>query len=143
MDVRPTGAAALSNPQLLRYAVAVAGGLLVVHLYIAVFAENRVDKWSMLLLGVVALYVAWFQWSRRRQLRQRAYGRYLLHVLTYLLVNGSYWLHAGLLAAAGNSNALDSSWQGALFGMSLIWGVGLLVHTLGALLSKGYENVSV
>lgn len=63
-------------------------------------------------------------------------------MLTYLLVNASYWLHAGLLAVTGNSNALDPSWQGALFAMSLIGGAGLLVHTVGTLLSKGYENVS-
>lgn len=61
MDVRPTGTAALSNAQLLRYAMAVAGGLLAVQLHMAVIAGNRLDRWSMLLLSVVAVCVAWCQ----------------------------------------------------------------------------------
>lgn len=111
-------------------------------LYIALIAHNSVDVWSMLLLSLVALYMAWFLWWQRRALRQRAYAGYLLHVLTYLIVNGSYWLHAGLLFASGNGNLVDAAWQSALFGMSLIWGAGLLLHTLGTLLSKGYEDVN-
>jgi len=57
------------------------------------------------------LYVAWFQRSHRNVLRQRAYGRYLVHVLTYLLVNASYWLPAALLAATGNADRLDAAWH--------------------------------
>lgn len=143
MKVRPTGIAAISNNQLLRYALIMTGGLLIVHLYMALFADNRVDIWSMLLLSLVALFAACFQWAQRRALRQRAYAPYLVHVLTYLLVNGGYWLHAGLLVATGNGDRIDTAWQGALFGMSLIWGFGLLLHTLGTLLSKGYEDVSL
>jgi hypothetical protein len=143
MTSRPAGIAAISNNQLLRYALLVAGGVAATHLYMALLVDSRVDIWSMLLLSVVALYMVWFQWSQRRALRQRAYTPYLVHVLTYLLVNGSYWLHAALLVATGNGDRVDTAWQGALFGMSLIWGVGLLLHTLGTLVSKGYEDVNV
>lgn len=143
MDTRPAGISEIPNKQLLRYTLVIASGVLVVQLYIALIAHNSVDVWSMLLLSIVALYMAWFLWWQRRALRQRAYAGYLLHVLTYLIVNGSYWLHAALLFASGNGNLVDAAWQGALFGMSLIWGAGLLLHPLGTLLSKGYEDVNV
>lgn len=144
MTARSIGVAAISNKQLLRYALIVAGGVLVVHLYMALAVDNGIDIWSMLLLALVALYMVWFQWSQRRALRQRAYAGYLVHVLTYLLVNGSYWLHAGLLVATGNGDRINTvAWQGALFGMALGWGAVLLLHTLGTLLSKGYEDVNV
>ncbi|WP_197277894.1 hypothetical protein [Arthrobacter alpinus] len=58
-------------------------------------------------------------------------------------MNGSYGLHAAILAAVGNADRFDAAWQGALFGMPLIWGAGLLAHTLGAFLSKDYENLNV
>ena len=143
MISRPAGISEISDKQLLQYALTITGGVLVVQLYIALLAHNRVDIWSMLLLALVALYMAWFLWWERRALRQRAYSGYLLHVLTYLLVNGSFWLHAGLLIVTGNGNSIDATWQGALFGMPLVWGAGLLLHTLGTLLSKGYEDVTV
>lgn len=52
----------------------IGGGVLVVQLYIALIAHNSVDVWSMLLLSLVALHVAWFPWWQRRALRQRAYA---------------------------------------------------------------------
>ncbi len=143
MNIRPAGINEISIKRLLQYVLIIIGGVLVVQLYIAFFAHNRVNVWSMLLISLVALYMAWFLWWQRRALRQRAYAGYLLHVLTYLLVNGSYWLHAVLLLTTGNGDSIDATWQGALFGMPLVWGAGLLLHTLGTLLSKGYEDVTV
>lgn len=133
----------MPNRTLWLHALAMLAGVSVVHGYM-VFAEaSRITVMSALLLAGVAVYLAGFQILQAKALRQRRYGTYSGHLIAYLIVNGSYWLHAAVLVATSNSAVLDSTWQGALFGMSGFWGVGLAFHTLGAVMSRGFEDANV
>lgn len=136
---RPAGTPPISNADLARHTATLAGGVLAVHLYIVFGADQKVDTTSTVLLGLVALYYWWFHWRRTPAMRQRAYARYLAHVSAFLVVCGSYWIHAAALTVTGDS--LDHSWWGPLFGMSIVWGCGLLLHTFGAAASAGYDDV--
>ncbi|MBZ2197309.1 hypothetical protein [Occultella gossypii] len=143
MNVRPVGATPVSNGTLARYLAGLAVGLLVVHGWTALVAEHHISVVSALLLAAVAAYVVVFLARNRAGINQRAYGLYFVHVATYLLINGSFWLYAGLLELTGNGAALNHGWAGPLYAMSICWGIGLLVHTLGALFARGYESVEV
>lgn len=76
-------------------------------------------------------------------LRQRAYGIYFAHAVAYLIINGSFWVHAWILMLGGRDDVLPQGWSGPLVSMTVLWGAGLLVHTIGAMLSRGYEHVEV
>lgn len=143
MSTKPTGTLPISNQEFLQFALAMLGGVAVVQLFIAIVADNRITLGSNLLLAVVAIYYAFFAYAYRKRLRMRAYGEYAVHLCGYLLVNGGYWLHAGVLVLGGHSELIDDAWYGVLFGMSLFWGIGLLIHTVGALMTKGHENVHI
>lgn len=143
MSTRPTGVLPISGHELARFALFMLGGVTCVQLFIAFVAENQITLGSYLLLAAVAIYYASFLYRQRKPLRMRAYSEYVAHLYGFILVNGSYWFHAGLLVLAGNQDLIDGSWSAVLFGMSLFWGVGLLIHTFGALVTKGHENVHI
>ena len=98
---------------------------------------------TALLLAGVALYMVVFTVRNATALRQRAYGTYFAHAVAYLIINGSFWVHAWILMLVGRDEMLQQGWSGPLVSMSVLWGAGLLVHTIGAMLSKGYEHVEV
>lgn len=71
-------------------------------------------------------------------------------VITFVTVTTSFNLHAILRAmflgfevdGAGDAARipLESSWFGATLVMSALWGLGLLVHLLGSVLGRGWED---
>jgi hypothetical protein len=95
------------------------------------------------LLAAVALYMVVFTVRNATALRQRAYGTYFVHAVAYLIINGSFWVHAWILMLIGRDEMLQQGWSGPLVSMSVLWGAGLLAHTIGAMLSRGYEHVEV
>ncbi len=117
--------------------------------YVAIALDNRMDSYKAgLALVPAALCYSYFLSANAKTLNKRAYSGYIAHVATYLIVNISYWLHAFiyLLTNDGISDkslALDNGWFGVLICMPLFWGLGLLIHTFGAWMSKGFENVSL
>jgi hypothetical protein len=143
MSIKPTGALQISSQELVRFALVMLGGVTIVQLIIAFVADNRITVGSTLPLVLVAIDYGYFQYRHRKRLRMRAYSEYFVHLCGYILVNGSYWLHAWVLVLIGNRDLIDNGWYPALFGMSLFWGVGLLIHTFGALVSKGHEDVHI
>lgn len=143
MSTRPAGALPISNQELVRFALIMFTGVAIVQLYIVFAADNRITLGSEVLLAVVAIYYASFLYWHRKRLRMRAYGEYFVHLFGFILVNGSYWFHASILVLAGNRDLIDGSWSAVLFGMSLFWGIGLLIHTCGALITKGHESVHI
>jgi heme/copper-type cytochrome/quinol oxidase subunit 4 len=143
MKARPIGTEPITNRAVISYFITMLLGVTLVQIYSAVFAGNRIELVSTLILAVVAIYYWIFSYTHAKQMRLRAYSRYFTHVLAYLLVNGSYWIHAALLVVSQKQGLLDGQWASALFGMSIFWGFGLLAHTLGTFLSRGYEDVNV
>ncbi|GAB3537064.1 hypothetical protein GCM10027403_19990 [Arthrobacter tecti] len=73
----------------------------------------------------------------------RPYASFLVHVLTYLLVVGSFWAEAAVVMYFDAEHTLAYGWAVPLLVMTLAWGAGLLVHTFGALLNRGYDDVAV
>jgi hypothetical protein len=138
---RPAGVSPISNRGLAQYVGALVVGVLVVQGYTAVATDGRLTIGTALLLVVVALYVMVFTVRNATALRLRAYATYFAHALAYLIVNGSFWVHAWILMLSGRAEVLQEGWSGPLIWMSALWGSALLVHTIGAMLSKGYELV--
>lgn len=143
MGNRPDGVIPITNQGLARYTVALVAGVLVVQGYTAFAADGQVTVGTALLLAAVALYMVVFTLRNGTALRQRAYGTYFAHVVAYLIINGSFWVHAWILMLSGREEVLQQGWSGPLLSMSVLWGAGLLVHTIGATLSGGYEHVEV
>jgi hypothetical protein len=143
MGKRSDGVIPITNQGLARYMGALVVGVLVVQGYTAFVADGRVTAGTMLLLAAVALYMVVFAVRNATALRQRAYGTYFAHAVAYLIINGSFWVHAWILKLIGRDETLQQGWSGPLVSMSVLWGAGLLVHTIGAMLSRGYEHVEV
>lgn len=140
---RPDGVTPATNRVLARYTGALFLGVLVVQGFTALVGNGRITVGTALLLAAVALYMVLFTVRNGTALRQRAYGFYFVHAVSYIVINGSFWVHAWILMLSGRSEALEEGWAGPLVAMSVLWGAGLLVHTIGAMLSQGYEYVEV
>lgn len=143
MSDRPVGRERITNRQLVQYAAFLALGVAVVQSYTALLADSRITIVTALLLLGVAIYALVFYLRNRPSMRMRAYAGYFVHVLTYLIVNGSFWTHAAILVLSDRRDALASGWSGPLISMSVLWGIGLVAHTFGALISQGYDDVAV
>lgn len=139
----PTGTPPLRNRTLGLHVLTMLAGVAVVHGYMVFAADSRVTLASGLLLAGVAVYYALFLILQAKALRQRRFGAYIVHVVSFLIVNGSYWLHAAALVVTDNAGVLDPGWYGALFGMGSFWGLGLLLHTMGVALSGGFEDADL
>jgi hypothetical protein len=72
-----------------------------------------------------------------------AHGNYFVHAVAYLIINGGFWVHAWILMLSGRDEMPQQGWSGPLPSMSVLWGAGLLAHTIGAMLSRGYEHGEV
>jgi hypothetical protein len=143
MGKRSEGVTPITNQGLARYTGALVAGVLVVQGYTAFVADGRVTAGTALLLAAVALYMVVFTVRNATALRQRAYGTYFAHAVAYLVINGSFWVHAWILMLSGRDEMLQQGWYGPLVSMSVLWCAGLLAHTTGAMLSRGYEHVEV
>jgi hypothetical protein len=143
MGKRSEGVTPITNQGLARYTGALVVSVLVVQGYTAFVADGRVTAGTALLLAAVALYMVVFTVRNATALRQRAYGTYFAHAVAYLIINGSFWVHAWILLLSGRDEVLQQGWYGPLVSMSVLWCAGLLVHTIGAMLSRGFEHVEV
>lgn len=143
MTSLPTGHEPITNRQFVQYAALVLLGIVVVHGYTALLADSRITVLTAVLLLGVAAYALVFTARNRTSLRIRAYGSLVVHVITFALVVGSFWVHAALLLLAGQRESLNAGWSGPLLSMSVLWGIGLAVHAWGALRTRGYDDVAV
>lgn len=140
---RAVGQRALSTADIAVYMGGLVLGLVLTHVVIAVVSDGRMSALGGLALAAVAIFIAAFMYVRRAAMAQRRYAHYLLHVIAYLMVNASFFLHALLMHSSGRADEIANSWRGALFAMPLIWAIGLFLHTLGTAFSRGYEHVDV
>lgn len=147
-DVAPSASApsaARAHASLLPFALTLLGANIVLHLLI-VLAGNRITLLTTLPLLAIAVGFAVYLLTRGRSLGRVRYGRFVAHALGYAIINVGYLLHAYVLVAtgspaiAGTGTPLDPAWLGATFAMAGIWGLGLILHGIGAVLDRGFET---
>lgn len=118
--------------------------LLGCHIFTAVALDSEINVWAGVALLPAAITYAVFGYTNKKILRKHAYGELLIHLVTYLLVNMSYFAHAMFTAEfKEDSFSLQAGWYGVIIIMPLFWGLGLLMHTFGAWMTKGFEDVSI
>jgi hypothetical protein len=102
------------------------------------------------LTALVAIGIAVWLWRNLTALKRVRFGVVIAHAIAFVTVTTSFNLHAILrvmflgfeVDGAGDSThtLLESSWFGATLVMSALWGLGLLVHLLGSVLGRGWED---
>ena len=128
--------------QIAVFAGAMLVGVAVVHALV-VAQGQRITPLTQLALGVVAAgYLAFFV-THYLEFRRVRFALESSHAIGYVIVNGSYWLHATYLWATGQGDRIDSAWYGLLFGMSICWGAGLAVHAWRSAHRGGFEDAAV
>lgn len=142
----PRTPAASAHRTLLPYALTIIAASAAVQVLIAL-TGNRITVFSTVVLAVVALGYAVYLMTIGRRLSRVRYGLLAAHAISYAAINTGYLLHAYVLIAlrspaiAGDGPlAIDPLWLGATYGMAGFWGIGLLIHGLGAILSRGFEQ---
>lgn len=147
---RPAGErrspAARAHRTMLPFAVSVTAASAVLQLSI-IATGNRITLLSVLLLVTIAAGYAAYVLVYGRPLSQVRYGLFTVHTIAYAAINTGFLIHAYALlvaqspAIAGDGPlAISSDWMGATFSMAGCWGLGLLVHGIGATLSRGFER---
>ena len=94
--------------------------------------------------------IAVWLWRNLTALKRVRFGVVIAHAIAFVTVTTSFNLHAILrvmflgfeVDGAGDAarTLLESSWFGATLVMSALWGLGLLVHLLGSVLGRGWED---
>ena len=111
-------------------------------------AGNRIGTTAYVLTAAVAVVYGLYQWTRRVPLSQIRFGRLVAHLCGFLTVNLGFHVHAAVLIVTNSATIrgdadfpIDDQWFGVLFGMFVIWGVGLLVHLAASIASRGFEDL--
>lgn len=138
-----------SRSLLLPYALGLIIAMTIVHVVIAV-TGGRVTVLAGALTAVVALGIVVWLRRNRKQLRRVRFGVVIAHTLAYVTVTTSFTLHlvirvialgsGGDASGAIGATLLGGSWFGATLVMSALWGLGLLIHLIGTVLGRGWED---
>jgi len=116
---------------------------------VVAFRGSTIDAVSGSALLPAFVYYVYFQITARAELSRIRFGLLVAHLVAFLIVNLSYHIHAATLAVLSfDSNSepsvsLSPGWFGVLFGMFCIWGLGLLIHTVASIASRGFEEISI
>lgn len=133
---------------LLPYTLGLIIAMLIVQIVIAL-TGGEVTVLAGALTAVVALGIAGWLWRNHRALRHVRFGGVIAHAIAFVTVTTSYNLHALIQIVAlrfGDAPVsiagpiLSSSWFGATLVMSALWGLGLLLHLIGTILGRGWED---
>lgn len=134
---------------LLPYTLALVAAMIVVQIAIAL-GGSEITALSGGLTALVAVGILVWLWANRRPLAHIRFGAAIAHAIAYLVVTTSFTVHAiVLVVTTGYSGAspeavsallLGSPWFGATLVMSATWGLGLLIHLIGAVLGRGWED---
>lgn len=113
---------------------------------IIVLTGQEIGVLAGALTGLIALGYAGFLVKFGQDLRKVRYGGLAAHAITYASVNTGFGLHFFVIALAGGPGVegggdfvLDGGWFGAAIAMPALWGVGLVLHGLGAAAGRGFE----
>ena len=133
---------------LLPYALTLIAAMIIIQFVVAL-TGGAVTILAGALTAVVAVGIAvWIVINRRKLLHVR-FGLVIAHVIAYVAVTTSFNAHAVVRAVvAGSDNDVQAvahsllgySWLGANLVMSAVWGIGLLIHLLGSVLGRGWED---
>lgn len=112
------------------------------------FAGSTIGVASYALTAVVLVVYVVYHWTRRAELAQIRFGRPVAHVCGFITVNLVFHIHAAVLivinspSIRGDANfPINDQWFGVLFGMFVIWGIGLIIHLAGSIGSRGFEDL--
>lgn len=114
---------------------------------VIIATDHEIGVLAALLTAVIAVGYAVYLIVCRTSLGRTRFGDLTAHVLTYASVNTGFGLHLVMLAALGHGAVaadgpglmMDPGWFGAAVAMPALWGLGLLMHALGAVLGRGFE----
>ncbi|MGO2034963.1 MAG: hypothetical protein ACTH2U_00690 [Brevibacterium sp.] len=153
MDTTQNTSVQISSPNsrtlLLPYALGLIGAMLVIQVVIAL-TGGEVTILAGGLTALVAIGIAVWLTLKQRALRHVRFGVVIAHAIAFVTVTTSYNLHAIIRVMVLGSEVdgadgaartlLESSWFGATLVMSALWGLGLLIHLLGSVLGRGWED---
>ena len=112
------------------------------HAYVATAEDSIISTAAGLAVMPAAALYALFGFFNWKEFKKKAYVNLMLHVATYLLVTGSFLVHAVFVAEFVNGQLIfEEGWYGVLISMPLFWGIGLISHTLYAWSKRGFEDV--
>lgn len=144
-----TAARVNTTSLLLPYALGLVGAMTVIQVVIAITGGN-VTLLAEILTAVVAIGIVVWLWLNRTALDQVRFGWVIAHALAYVTVCTSYNLHLLIrtLRLAGGpdgftmaaTNFFSTPWFGTTLVMTSVWGVGLLLHLVGSVLGRGWDN---
>lgn len=108
---------------------------------------SEIDLLALALVGTVVLFYFGFLVWRRDELPKVRFGSLAAHAVAYVVVTGSFQLHAWSLAMA-NSDVLwgdgdlpiDGGWLGITFGMAGFWAIGFAAHAVASISQRGFEK---
>lgn len=114
------------------------------------FTGGHITLLTGVFTAVVALGIATWLLVNYRALTRVRFGVAIAHAIAFVTVTTSFNVHAVLRAAALGSgpegfeivshHLLATPWFGATLVMSAFWGVGLLIHLVGAVFGRGWED---
>lgn len=116
---------------------------------VVVLVGGRLTPVVAVLTGATGIGAVAWGWVHRRELRQVRFGAVVAHVALFLTVTVSYTVHAVIrvvgLGSQGDVEAateliLGSPWFGATLVTSAAWGTGLLIHVIGSVLGRGWDD---
>lgn len=144
-----TSSPANARTLLLPYTLGLIIAMAIVQIVIAA-TGGEVTVLAGILTAVVALGIAAWLWRNLRVLRRVRFGVVIAHAIGFVTVTTSFNLHAIVRLMAANAldtsaadiihAALGGSWFGVTIVMSACWGLGLLIHLVGAVLGRGWED---
>lgn len=134
---------------LLPYTLGLIGAMTVVQIVIAA-TGGGIGLVAEILTAIVALGIVAWLWLNRSALHQVRFGTAIAHALAYAAVCTSFNLHLLLrtlrLAAgpdgftAAATDFFATGWFGATLVMTSVWGLGLLLHLVGSVLGRGWDD---
>lgn len=132
----PSPTATCAHDALLPYTLGLLASSALLQLVIAL-TGSRITVLTTLPLALIAIGAAVHLGTRGRELGRVRYGRFVAHVLLYAIVVVGYLLH--LLVLTLLDAPVGEGWSGLALAMPAIWGLGLVVHGVGAVLDRGFE----
>ncbi|MFT4186625.1 MAG: hypothetical protein QM613_05280 [Micrococcaceae bacterium] len=128
---------------LLAYACVLTVLCIFAQIVVAVKGDD-VGAMSALALLPAFFYYLYFNSRASSKLNRVRFGKLITHFITFLIVNLSYHIHAAIVVNhANNTMTLPSGWYGVLFGMFVIWGIALAIHTVISIANSGFEELDV
>ena len=134
---------------LLPFTICVVVAMGIVQVVIAL-TGGQITLLAGLLTAAVALGIAIWVWRNYRALTRVRFGVAIAHTIAFVAVTTSFNAHMTVrsISLAGTPDGFQTAahellatpWFGATLVMSSAWGIGLLIHLIGVVLGRGWED---